>query len=155
MSSTSVQISSAQIRETIKLFRKAGLRECVLLWLGRREQGIQRILEVYKPLQNSSIDYFEIPREGMAALMDRLRTQGLYVVSQIHTHPHEAFHSSMDDKWAIVRHFGALSIVLPNFAKSTKLKNFLREAAVYQLDDANSWNPVSSEHMADHLRITK
>jgi len=154
MSSTSVQISSAQIRETIKLFRKAGLRECVLLWLGRREQGIQHIVEVYKPLQNTSIDYFEIPRNGMAAL-DRLRTQALYVVSQIHTHPLEAFHSSADDKWAIVRHVGALSIVLPNFAKSTTLKNFLREAAVYQLDDANSWNAVSSEQMADHLRITK
>jgi hypothetical protein len=106
-------------------------------------------------LQNTSIDYFEIPRNGMAALMDRLRTQALYVVSQIHTHPLEAFHSSADDKWAIVRHVGALSIVLPNFAKSTTLKNFLREAAVYQLDDANSWNAVSSEQMADHLRITK
>jgi proteasome lid subunit RPN8/RPN11 len=155
MSSTPVHISSAQIRETIKLFRKAGLRECVLLWLGRRELGIQRIVEVYKPLQNSSIDYFEIPRKGIAALMDRLRTQGLYVVSQIHTHPHEAFHSPADDKWAIVRHLGALSIVLPNFAKSTTLKNFLREAAVYQLDDANNWNAVNSEQMVDHLWITK
>jgi len=154
MNNTPVQISSGQIRETINLFRKVGQRECVLLWLGLREPGVQRIFDVYRPMQNSAIDYFEIPRQGMAALMDRLRTEGLYVVSQVHTHPHEAFHSTADDRWAIVRHVGALSIVLPFFARSTTPKNFLQQAAVYQLDVANVWNEVSSEQIPLHLGIT-
>jgi len=154
MNHTPVQISSGHVRETIDLFQRAGHRECVLLWLGRREPGVQRIVDVYKPIQNSAIDYFEIPRQGMAALMDRLRTEGLFVVSQVHTHPHEAFHSLADDRWAIVRHVGALSIVLPFFAQSTTPENFLQQAAVFQLDDANVWKEVSSEAIPSQLRIT-
>ena len=154
MNHTPVEISSAGIRETISLLRQAGSRECVLLWLGRREAGVQRIVDVYRPQQNSAIDYFEIPRQGMAALMDRLRTQGLYVVSQVHTHPAQAFHSPTDDRWAIVRHIGALSIVLPFFAESATPENFLQQAAVYELDPSNAWNEVPSEQFLDRLRIT-
>ena len=146
-----VEISSAQIAETIKLLREAGRQECILLWLGRREHGLQRIIDVYKPLQEADRDYFEI---GMAVLMERLRTQGLYVVSQVHTHPELAFHSRADDKWAIVRHAGALSIVLPFFAESTTVENFQQEAAVFQLDSRNRWNEVVGEDVRDQLRIT-
>lgn len=154
MNDSPVEISSLGIRETVNLLRRAGRRECVLLWLGRRENGVQHIIDVYRPLQNGTIDYFKIPRRGMAALMERLRTQGLYVVSQVHTHPCEAFHSPTDDKWAIVRHNGALSIVLPYFAKSTTVDNFLEQAAVYQLDASNIWNEVPPEEVSRRLRIT-
>src|SRR5260370_12464079 len=105
-----VEVSSSAIRKTLSLLRRAGLRETVLLWLGREAAEVQRIVDVYRPIQHGAVDYFEIARKGMAALMDRLRTQGLHVVSQVHTHPKEAFHSFADDKWAIVRHVGALSI---------------------------------------------
>ena len=154
MNTTPVEISSAQIAKTIELLREAGRQECILLWLGRRGQGLQRIIDVYKPLQEADRDYFEIPRQGMALLMERLRTQGLYVVSQVHTHPELAFHSRADDKWAIVRHAGALSIVLPFFAESTTVEKFLQEAAVFQLDSHNRWNEVVSDGVRDQLRIT-
>ena len=154
MNDMPVEISSVRIRETIDLLQTAGRRECVLLWLGRREDGVQRILDVYKPMQKGTKDYFEIPRKGMAALMERLRTQGLYVVSQVHTHPALAFHSPVDDKWAIVRHTNALSLVLPYFAQSTTIENFLQEAATYQLDPLNHWNEVTSENVRNLLRIT-
>jgi proteasome lid subunit RPN8/RPN11 len=155
MNITPVEISSAQIAETIKLLREAGRQECILLWLGRREHGLQRIVDVYKPLQEADRDYFEIPRQGMAILMERLRAQGLYVVSQVHTHPELAFHSPADDKWAIVRHTGALSIVLPLFAESTTVENFLQEAAVFQLDSRDRWNEVASENVREQLRVTR
>jgi len=149
-----LEISSNEIRQTISLLRRAGHRECVLLWLGRRETGVQHIVEVYRPTQKASIDYFEIPRNGMADLMARLRTQGLYVASQVHTHPGEAFHSWADDRWAIVRHRGALSIVLPEFARTTTQENFLLEAAVYQLNPLNEWIRVESQELPGILRIT-
>jgi proteasome lid subunit RPN8/RPN11 len=148
-----VEISSDGIRETITLFREAGERECVLLWLGRKDGDVQRIAEVYRPVQNSTIDYFEIPREGMAALMQRLREKGLFVVSQVHTHPCEAFHSPTDDRWAILRHIGALSVVLPYFAKSTTLSNFLEQAAVYELNSSNKWIELSPFALKRRLRI--
>lgn len=155
MNHTPVEISKADTEETIALLREAGQRECVLLWLGRREANIQRIVNVYRPLQESTIDYFEIPRAGMAALMQRLRAQDFYVVSQVHTHPCEAFHSHADDKWAIVRHVGALSVVLPYFADSTTAENFLEQAAIYQLDSANAWIELTPEQAANQLRITE
>lgn len=153
MISSPVEIAAAEIRNTIALLRRAGQRECVLLWLGRREDGVQRIVTVYHPLQESARDYFEIPRRGMAALMEHLRSERLYVVSQVHTHPCEAFHSAADDKWAIVRHLGALSIVLPEFATSTTTENFLEQAAIFQLHDENGWNQLEAECIAEQLRI--
>jgi len=153
MNISPVEVSPEQLAETIDLLRQAGSQECVLLWLGLREDGVQRIIDVYKPLQEASRDYFEIPRQGMAALMDRLRSKHLYVVSQVHTHPELAFHSPADDKWAIVRHAGALSIVLPFFAESTTVGNFLEEAAVFQLDTLNRWNEVAFEDVHYQLQI--
>lgn len=149
-----LEISQEHIQRTIDLLRSAGQRECVLLWLGLRESGAQRITEVYKPIQEASVDYFEIPRQGMAELMARLRVQSLYVASQVHTHPGEAFHSAADDSWAIVRHLGALSIVLPDFATATTAQTFLDQAAVFQLDPANRWIRVRPSKLSSVLRIT-
>jgi len=154
MNTQYVEISCEGIEKSIHLCRDAGERECVLLWLGRREMGIQKIVDVYRPEQIGSVDYFEIPRNGMAALMNRLRVDGLYVVSQVHTHPKEAFHSYADDRWAIVRHVGALSIVLPHFALSTTTDNFLQHAVVYQLDESNDWIEVPADLLHSKLRIT-
>ena len=154
MNAQYVEISCEGIEKSIHLFRDAGKRECVLLWLGRREKGVQKIVDVYRPEQIGTVDYFEIPRNGMAALMNRLRVDGLYVVSQVHTHPKKAFHSYADDRWAIVRHVGALSIVLPHFALFTTADNFLQHAAVYQLDDSNDWIEVPADLVHSKLRIT-
>jgi len=154
MNTEYVEISCEGIEKSIHLFRDAGERECVLLWLGRREKGVQKIVDVYRPEQIGTVDYFEIPRNGMAELMTRLRVDGLYVVSQVHTHPKEAFHSYADDRWAIVRHVGALSIVLPRFALFTTADNFLEQAAVYQLDQSNDWIEVPSDLLHSKLRIT-
>jgi hypothetical protein len=154
MNSEYVEISSKDIEKSIQLLQDAGERECVLLWLGRKEKGLQKIVEVYQPEQVGTVDYFEIPRNGMAALMARLRINGLYVVSQVHTHPEEAFHSHADDRWAIVRHEGALSVVLPYFASSTTVENFLKQAAVYELSRSNQWVEVPSDRLLSTLRIT-
>lgn len=154
MKITPVVISREQVNLTIKFLRAAGRNECVLLWLGRREQTSQRVEEVYKPLQEAQFDYFEIPRQGMAELMERLRQNGHYVLSQIHTHPGEAFHSPTDDRWAIVRHTGALSIVLPYFASQSTDRNFIEQAAVFYLDGSNVWRAVKPKQLARRLRIT-
>ena len=68
---------------------------------------------------------FHIPPEGMTALYAELRHKRLMVAAQVHSHPQEAFHSKADDRWAIVRHEGALSLVVPHFAQATTLDRFL------------------------------
>jgi proteasome lid subunit RPN8/RPN11 len=153
MTNDPLEISAAGIRETIRLLREAHDRECVLLWLGRRESGVQRVVEVYRPIQKASLDYFEIPRDSMKELMDHLRQRGLYVASQVHTHPEKAFHSLADDRWAIVRHRGALSVVLPWFATTTTPDNFLATGAVYQLSPSNNWDRIEGAALRSAMRI--
>ena len=79
----------------------------------------------------------------MAAIMQRLRTANLMIAAQVHTHPREAFHSRADDTWAIVRHAGALSIVLPDFARNTTPTNFFSTGAVYECTAEGAWTQVT------------
>ena len=67
------------------------------------------IVEAYVPEQEAEVDYFHIPPSGMMALMAHLRERRLGLAAQVHSHPARAFHSLADDKWAIVRHEGAMS----------------------------------------------
>src|SRR5262249_46439511 len=101
------------------------------------------VVECYVPEHFASDDYFQIPRTSIAKLFDRIRGSELMVAAQVHTHPHEAFHSHADDQWAIIRHVGAVSVVLPNFGLQTTVRTFLRDAAVYALSNSNVWERVN------------
>ena len=56
-------------------------------------------------------------------------------MAQVHSHPGEAFHSPADDRWAIPRQVGALSIVLPFFAAGISEETFFEQAAVFTLSN--------------------
>ena len=77
------------------------------------------------------------------------------VAAQIHSHPHEAFHSEADDTWAIVRHEGAFSLVVPRFAADTTLDNFLDHTKVFQFSQRSTWDEVPNWQVKDKcVRIT-
>ena len=130
---------------TLAHLREAGKRrcECIVLWLGRPANGVIRVEEAYVPFHEAREDMFYIPRESMTSLHAHLRKQRLMVAAQVHSHPREAFHSVADDRWAIIRHEGALSLVLPYFAAGTTLLNFSNEAKVYRFSDSAEWVEVS------------
>lgn len=126
-------ITQASLGETLDRLRDSSDRERVVLWLGREHGEEVRVHEVNVPIQEAEADYFRIPQEGMRALFSHLRSRRLMVAAQVHTHPEEAFHSPADDRWAIVRHRGALSLVVPRFCQDTTVTSFVRAAKVYQL----------------------
>jgi proteasome lid subunit RPN8/RPN11 len=132
------------VRTTIEELQHAGRvhQERVVLWLGRREANVVTVQRVFVPIQEAAHDYFHIPREGMAALLTDLRQSRLQVAAQVHSHPHEAFHSQADDRWAIIRHVGALSLVVPSFGLQTTIETFVDDAAVYELLPDNQWHHV-------------
>lgn len=138
---TPVKCSSHIIDASLTALRKgvSARTERVLLWLGRDQPGAYRVLEVYEPEQETGIDYFRIPPESMRSLMGHLRKSRQKIVAQIHTHPGRAFHSEADDQWAIIRHVGALSLVLPYFASSTTVDNFHAQVMAYELSTENQW----------------
>lgn len=141
---------------TLSNLHEAGRRrcECVLLWLGRRDADAITIVEAYRPLQAAKEDMFHIPPEGMTALHDHLRRQRFMVAAQVHSHPLRAFHSQADDRWAIVRHEGALSLVVPNFARDTTVSNFLDQAKIYRFSADARWVEVPAHEQQSCLRIS-
>jgi proteasome lid subunit RPN8/RPN11 len=153
---TIVSISAKGIESTLDLLRKAGRRnsECVVLWLAERGQKRHVVRQVYLPLQQAAQDFFRIPPEGMEALMQVLDENRLFVAAQVHSHPQTAFHSEADDKWAIVRHKGALSLVVPWFASRATVASFLVDTAVFCLDQHNQWIQVQTSGLEAVLELT-
>lgn len=140
---TKITLTVEALAKTIDILRIGGARseERVVLWLA--PVSVVRepltIVEVYEPEQITDVDYFRLPPGSLRALMAHLRTARLKIVAQVHSHPGEAFHSDVDDEWAIIRQVGALSLVLPRFARDTTPENFVEQAATYELSVSNEW----------------
>ncbi len=145
----------ATVAQTLELLRTGGAagHEHVVLWLAAASRP-EIVAEVYDPEQVTARDRFRIPPSGMLALSGRLRADRLRVAAQIHTHPGPAFHSEADNEWAIVRHVGALSLVLPRFAATTDPDSFLDDAMTYELSAAGAWLHVPNRGTDARLEIT-
>lgn len=144
-----IDCPSDVIHATLELLRRAGLggREGIVLWLGQRADEHIQVTDVYQPLHTSKSDMFHITPAGMNALHKELRNRRRMVAAQVHTHPGRAYHSKADDRWAIIRHVGALSLVLPHFAFDTTVETFLEAAKVYRFSENSSWLLVPQNHL--------
>ena len=144
------------IEQTLNVLRSGGARNCeaLVLWLARRTASVVDVVEAYEPPYEASVDYFRIHPEGMRSIMARLRNERLHICAQVHSHPAQAFHSTADDRWAIVRHQGALSLVVPDFAATTSADTFLNKIAAYALSPADQWLAVPRHHLGRYLEVT-
>lgn len=150
-----VRIASDVVDDTLELLRAAGSsrHEGIVLWLGSDREGAVCVREAYVPVHTSGSDYFHIPPGGMDQLLNHLDSTGTFVAAQVHSHPFEAFHSQADDAWAIVRHCGALSLVVPYFAFGTDSKNFLARVAAFRLSAADEWERIEPSTLSRVLEI--
>lgn len=148
-------IPRALVAQSITQLQTAGMRssEHVLLWLGRRRGEDVLAMQMYVPEQVASYDFFNIPPHSMRALLKHLRENELMIAAQVHSHPAEAFHSAADDRWAIVRHEGAFSIVLPYFAAESTVENFLTTSATFTLNSRNQWREISVAKLDKYVRL--
>lgn len=139
-----INCSRKIVSDTLSYLQEAGRRrcECVVLWLGRNRDGVRTVEKAYRPTQFAASDIFRIPPQGMTELQALLRRDRLMVAAQVHSHPKEAFHSLADDRWAIVRHEGALSLVVPDFSLHTSTENFLEQSKVFRFSDSARWIEV-------------
>jgi hypothetical protein len=145
----------AALGETIVRLKRGGERgeERVVLWLARSvARDPATVIEVYEPDQICAVNYYKLPAESMRLLMEHLRAKRRKVVAQIHIHPGEAFHSEADAEWAIVRHVGALSLVLPHFAEHTTPSRFLDEVKTYEYTLERQW--LLRPNRGDAARVT-
>jgi predicted TIM-barrel fold metal-dependent hydrolase len=139
MKSPVLKVPFSTIVATVDALRAASTTERVLLWLAERRPDGALVCEVFVPKQYAEADYFQIPRSGMEELLQRLRDRRWMVAAQVHTHPEEAFHSWADDRWAIVRHAGALSLVVPRFCQGTTASTFIGDALVFEMTSDNEF----------------
>lgn len=150
-------IDEELIAATLEHLRNDGDRgvEGAVLWLASGIGTDTKITEVYRPEQYASRGNFKIPRQSMSALMRHLRFTSRSIAAQVHSHPGMAFHSSIDDEWAIVRHEGALSLVIPDFALRTSVETFVDDTAVFELSQANVWEEVLPGKVQEKYRVKK
>jgi proteasome lid subunit RPN8/RPN11 len=139
-----ISVTCQILEDTLGDLHKGGEynNESVALWLGRPEGDGLVALEVYSPYHTADVDYFRIPTQSMRALMDHLHESRMRIVAQVHTHPREAFHSKADDRWAVITHKGAVSIVLPFFARGIDADSFPARSAVFRLSGSGRWEGV-------------
>jgi len=144
------------VSATLASLQEAGReeRERVVLWLGMRQADRSIIVsEAFAPEQRAESDFFQIPRASIVAVFDRLREKGGMIAAQVHSHPGPAFHSAADDRWAIVRHLHAFSLVVPDFALTTETNTFLSTTAVFRLSEANEWVELAPPLAAEQVVV--
>lgn len=150
-----LEIKTSLVENTIFELQRGGRDNCerVLLWLGSQAVDEKIVEEIYVPEQYAEADFFRIPRPSMAKLMRYLRKTNQRILAQVHSHPEEAFHSLADDRWAIIRHKGALSLVLPRFALETGTMSFISDIAVFELSPLNEWIKVPKDAIKNYLSV--
>jgi proteasome lid subunit RPN8/RPN11 len=151
-----VRVNASLRATTLSVLQETGRTrvECVVLWLGRRAGDSIVVTECYRPMQEARADLFRIPPASMRELKAHLRRERLMVAAQVHTHPRDAFHSVADDTWAIIRHEGALSLVLPQFALNTEDRTFADDVRVFRLNASNVWCAVPAREVDTCLDLS-
>ena len=134
---SALEITGAAVAETVERLRASNTRERVVLWLGRRQDDIVHIHEVFLPMQETAADDLPDParRHGGAVGSHAAETtDGRSAGSHA---PRGSLYSPADDCWAIVRHQGALSLVVPRFCQTTSAATFVQDALVSPVDKSD------------------
>jgi hypothetical protein len=116
------------------------------LWAGERHGSIFYVTECIIPAQ-SGLRYeggvcVRVEADELFRLNVHLYEAGLQLVAQLHSHPGDAYHSDTDDAFPIATVSGALSLVIPDFAREPFA---LDRCAVYRLLPARGWVGLSDE----------
>jgi len=151
----SIYITSVLVTQTLQYLQASGTRgtEGIVLWLGRRVNDRIEVVSAYEPEHEAARDFFHISAAGMNSLMERLAATGTFVAAQVHSHPQDAFHSLADDRWAIVRHLNAISLVVPRFALSSSAQTFLADTVGFSLSTANHWVELDPSDLLELVKI--
>lgn len=143
------RIPAALLAETFAVFRRCGggRRECQILWTSPWSAS-DTITHVVHPQHRAHGGGFELGSDWINSFWLDLARTGRGIRVQVHTHPHEAFHSAIDDAYPIIHSVGFLSLVIPDFALGTV--GFDR-AYVAEIAPDGRWREVTADA---HLEIT-
>lgn len=154
-----VRVPRRIVDETQRFLRKQGqeFREGTVLWItnaarSTTETPITRI-EIPEQEAPTILEgcYIIVPLAYRQALTRRLDSAGERIVAQVHSHPGEAFHSEVDDRFPVIHHRGAYSIVVPDFCEQPFS---FATTAVYRLANWPEWQQLNTKEVARTFRGT-
>jgi len=122
----------------------------MLLWAGRTdESGGAMISKLVIPGQTAVRTALGVcvamNDDAKLSLRSQLAPGERYFI-RVHSHPARAFHSATDDANLVISHDGALSIVVPHFAKYAK--DDLSSVVAFEYSTRVGWTELSAEDLA-------
>jgi len=145
------------LSETGELLREAGQEglESVVVWLGRIiDDETAQVLAAHRPRQicfrSDDGVGVQIPLDAISELISGL-SAGVVVLARVHSHPHEAYHSEVDDGNALIAHHGAISIVVPNFAAEPV---HLQRCSVNELRHGEGWIELDPGEVEERFAVS-
>jgi len=146
------RIPKDTVAQSLRFMQQQGAvgHEGVALWPGRLTGNVCEIGDALIPRQITRERFYRIPTDETFRIIQHVAEQGLVIPIQIHSHPHEAFHSWADDEHAFVQHENAISIVVPNFA-DFPFSEFLSKARFYRLRSGNEWDEIEKSEIDESL----
>lgn len=138
------------------LLAESGLEgyEAVVVWTGRaREDRSVDVVDVIRPAQVASRSELgcsvDVPPDALTELI-RVLDEGCFIAARLHTHPAEAYHSELDDTNMLIGHVGAISIVVPYFARDPIA---LEKCSVNELTQDEGWIELSADEVHERFRV--
>jgi Prokaryotic homologs of the JAB domain len=151
----SYMVDRRLLNETAEALRKTGRgqREAAALWQGRiLSHERAQVTKLIVPVQIAGALHFNIPLRERLRIVEEISKVGQFILIQLHTHPHEAFHSAADDRFAVTKHLGAISIVIPNFAMNWT--GDLLETSIHFNLGGGAWRELSKDEVAQLFEVT-
>ena len=136
------------LSETIEFLQQVGERgfEGFVLWAGERvDPGTFRFLSCLVPRQSAMVTerglLVTVDGEALFEVNKVVHERNQILAAQVHSHPTAAYHSETDDTYPLVTLVGALSIVLPDFAR--RAPEDIESWAWYRLSGRAKWEPAT------------
>jgi hypothetical protein len=151
-------VPSAAVAETQAHLAAMGEYECegFVLWVGTRDEATFHVVEAIIPAQRAlkSLDgvCITIDSDELFRLNRYLYERGFQIIAQIHSHPTDAYHSETDDTYPVATTVGALSLVVPDFARH---KFHLSHCAVFRLIPGSGWCELERSSVSQLIHIVE
>jgi hypothetical protein len=130
----------------------AGVREAVVLWQGRvLDETTAEFTKLHIPRQVTGPLHFNVPLADRLKLLAAVSADDEFILAQVHTHPEHAFHSAADDRFAITKHLGAVSIVVPCFALTWS--GDMTETSVNVCLGGDRWRELTAREVLDTFEV--
>lgn len=136
------------IHDTIAFLRRVGSEGCegFVLWSGNtvgrdRFEFRSAIIPEQRAMVTEHGLLVTVEGKALFEVNKAVHERGEILAAQVHSHPTTAYHSPTDDTFPLVTLVGALSVVIPDFARHAPAD--VEQWAWYRLSKRAEWIPAS------------